>query len=241
MAVETPDLPPILPPDPIPPLRHGDRLTRAEFERRYHAMPHVKKAELLEGVVYMPPLPVSDAHGGPHFDLIGWMALYRCVTPGVVGSDNGTLRLDLDNEPQPDAFLRMLASHGGQARVSADGYVEGAPEVVGEVAVSSVAIDLNVRLPLYRRNGVREVILWRVLDREIDWFVLRGEQYGRLPLGEDGIYRSEALPGLWLDPAALVRGEMMTVVQVAQRGLASPDHAAFVRRLQHVAQQRGSV
>jgi hypothetical protein len=37
----------------IPPLENGDRLTRAEFMRRYAAMPEVK-AELIEGVVYVP-------------------------------------------------------------------------------------------------------------------------------------------------------------------------------------------
>ncbi len=235
MSVEVPDLPMPMLPEPTPPLRHGDRLTRAEFEFRYNAMPHIKKAELLDGVVYMPPFPVSDAHGGTHFDLIGWMGIYRFATPGVVGSDNGTLRLNLDSDPQPDAFLRILTSHGGKARLSADGFIEGSPELVGEVAVSSLPVDLNVKLPLYRRNGVREYILWRVLDREIDWFVLRGDQYERLPLGADGVYRSEVLPGLWLEPAALIRGELMTVGLVAQRGLVSPEHAEFVRHLEQVA------
>ena len=41
-------------PPRILPLEHGDHLTREEFERRYEAMPHVRKAELIEGVVYMP-------------------------------------------------------------------------------------------------------------------------------------------------------------------------------------------
>jgi len=96
----------------ILPLENGDRLTRPEFERRYAAMPHVKKAELIEGVVYMPSL-VSNEHAQPYFDLIAWLAFYRVATPGIAGGDNGSLRLDLDNEPQPDAFLRILAEHGG--------------------------------------------------------------------------------------------------------------------------------
>src|SRR4051812_20108352 len=100
----------------IPPLQPGDRLTRAEFERRYDATPNLKKAELIEGVVYMPP-PVSDGHSSPHFDLIGWLSIYRAATPGTAGGDNGSLRLDLDNMPQPDAFLRILESHGGQSRI----------------------------------------------------------------------------------------------------------------------------
>ena len=119
MPVETSNPPLAPPPEPIPPLRDGDRMTWDEFERRWDAMPEVKKAELLEGVVYMPPPPVSDEHGIPHFDLIGWLAMYRFATPGVVGADNATVRLDMANAPQPDALLRILASHGGHARIDA--------------------------------------------------------------------------------------------------------------------------
>ncbi len=231
MPVETSDLPLPPLPEPIPPLRDGDRMTWDEFERRWDTTPEVKKAELLEGVVYMPP-PVSDEHGIPHFDLNAWLGLYRLATPGVVGADNTTVRLDAANAPQPDTYLRILESHGGQARVGARGYIESAPELCAEVAVSSVRIDLNVKLPIYRRHGVREYIIWRVPDREVDWFVLRGDQYERLPQDENGVYRSEVLPGLWLDAAALVRGDLGAVSRVAQQGLASPEHAAFVRRLE---------
>ena len=198
-------------------------------------MPHLKKAELLEGVVYMPPPPVSDDHGGPHFDLITWLGQYRAATPGVTGSDNTSLRLDMASEPQPDAHLRILASHGGQVRLGPDRHVEGALELAAEVAVSSIPIDLTVKLPIYQRNGVREYILWRVPNRTIDWFVLRGAEYERLPAGTDGVYRSEVLPGLWLDAAALVRGDMAAVLRVAQQGLACPEHTAFVRRLGEAA------
>jgi Uma2 family endonuclease len=214
----------------VPELRAGDRLTRAEFERRYAAMPEVKKAELIEGVVYMPS-PVSQAeHGGPHFDVVGWMALYRSATPGVEGGDNSTLRLDLENEPQPDAFLRIRPQWGGQTR-DAGKYVEGAPELIAEVAASSVSYDLHDKLRAYQRNGVCEYLAWRVWDRAIDWFVLREGRYERLPLNSAGHYQSEVFPGLWLDPAALVGGDLAQVIAVLQQGLASPEHADFVRRL----------
>jgi hypothetical protein len=219
----------------IPRLHNGDRLSRDEFERRYEAMPELKKAELIEGVVFMPS-PVSEDHSEPHFDLITWLGLYRLATPGVVGGDNGTLRLDLDNEPQPDAYLRLLASHGGQARVEG-GYVTGAPELVAEVAVSRASIDLNAKLHVYRRNGVCEYVVWRVLDEAIDWFVLREGEFVALSATPAGWYKSEALPGLWLDPAALVRRDLMAVFQVAQQGVASPEHAAFLNRLQQAAQR----
>ena len=220
----------------VPPLENGDRLTRPEFERRYAAMPHVKKAELIEGVVYMPS-PVSNEHAQPHFDLITWLGFYRAATPGIAGGDNGTVRLDLDNEPQPDAFLRILAEHGGQSRVDEDGYVSDAPELVAEVARSSVSIDLHAKLNAYRRNGVREYIVWRVEDRTIDWFILREGRYETLAVGSDGLYRSEVLPGLWLDAVALLRGDLQAVFQTVQRGLESPEHVAFVRRLQEAASQ----
>jgi hypothetical protein len=98
----------------VPPLQNGDTLTAEEFERRFDAMPGLKKAELIDGVVYMPP-PVSDEdHGVPHFDLIAWLGMYRLATPGVAGGDNSTLRLDRRNRPQPDAYLRILPECGGR-------------------------------------------------------------------------------------------------------------------------------
>jgi Uma2 family endonuclease len=215
----------------IPPLEAGDRLTRAEFERRYEVMPQLKKAELIEGVVYIPS-PVSlNRHGRPHAHLITWLGIYEFDTEGVIVADNATTRFDLDNEPQPDAVLFIDPAKGGQARISPDDYIEDAPELVAEVASSSASYDLNDKLKVYRRNGVCESIVWRVRERQIDWFVLKGGEYLRLPLDDSGVYRSEVFPGLWLDPAALVRGDKKTLKATIQRGLASPEHAAFVARL----------
>src|SRR5436853_7856497 len=85
----------------LPPLEHGDRLTRIEFERRWEAMPELKKAELLDGIVYMPPPAVSFMHHGePHTDLLLLLATYREATPGIRCGHNSSLRLDLDNMPQ---------------------------------------------------------------------------------------------------------------------------------------------
>jgi Uma2 family endonuclease len=214
----------------VPPLMAGDHLTRDEFERRYQAMPHLKKAELIEGIVYMPS-PVSLAgHAVPHADFIGWLTSYRAYTPGVQAGDNGTLRLDLDNEPQPDAFLRILPEFGGQSKTVND-FVEGAPELVAEVSASTASYDLHEKLNAYRRNGVQEYIVWRVWDRAIDWFLLRGGKYELAQLPDNGLQLSSVFPGLWLDPAALLRGDLATVLRVLQDGLASPEHAAFVQQL----------
>src|SRR5437868_3440881 len=140
-------------PSIVPPLQNGDRLTRAEFERRYDATPGLKKAELIEGVVYMPP-PVSYAgHGGPHVQLATLFGTYSASTPGVEPGDNSSLRFDVDNMPQPDLCMLIRPERGGQVRIDDDGYIEGAPELVGEIAASSVSYDLHDKLDVYRRHG----------------------------------------------------------------------------------------
>jgi Uma2 family endonuclease len=222
-GVGTPALP--------PPLEHHDRLSREEFERRYAAMPHLKKAELLKGIVHMPSPVRNDQHGEPHADLVGWLFLYRAGTPGVRAADNTTVRLGLEDEPQPDALLRIPRERGGRCGVDPDGYLEGAPELVAEVASSSASYDLHVKLEVYREHRVLEYLVWRVGDRAVDWFALRGEQYELLAAGPDGILRSSVFPGLWLDPEALITGDTSRLVAVLQAGLASPEHAPFVERL----------
>jgi hypothetical protein len=157
----------------------------------------------------------------------------------VCSSGNATIHLNLDNEPQPDALMIVEARLGGQATVDADGYINGGPELVAEVAASSVSIDLNTKLRVYRRNRVREYLVWRVLDDALDWFVLRQTQYDRSQPGIDGVLRSEVFPGLWLDPAALLRLNLAVALQVLQQGLSSVEHAAFGTRLRQAASQFG--
>jgi Uma2 family endonuclease len=221
----------------IPLLQNGDRLNRLEFERRYEAMPWLKKAELIKGVVYMPAAAIRfDQHGGPQFDLISWMGWYRAATPGVRGGDNSSLRLDVENEPQPDAFLMIQPAYGGRATIDAEGYVTRGPELVGEVSASSVSYDLHDKLDVYREHGVQEYIVWRVLDKAIDWLSLHRGSYKPLAL-RDTVIRSKVFPGLWLHPKALIQGDMAEVAKIAQRGLASAEHAAFVKRLERVTRR----
>jgi Uma2 family endonuclease len=226
------NVPPV---DEVPVLEQGDRLSRAEFERRYEAMPEIKKAELIEGVVHLPSPVRHNRHGKPHGNLITWLGTYDASTPGVEMSDNATTRLDLDNEFQPDALLMIDSKHGGQARVDDNDYIVGGPELIAEVASSSVSIDLHDKLLVYRRTGVTEYLVWRILDQAIDWFILRNGEYVKLAPGEDGVLRSEIFPGLWLDQAALIRGDMAAVLARLQNGIAAPEHAAFVAGLQQTA------
>ena len=224
----------------IPPLENGDRLTRSEFERRYDAMPNLKNAELIEGVVYLRLMIPHRQHGEPHFHLTGWLGFYSAYTPGVEGGNSCHIRMDWDNMPQPDCVLFLQPEWGGQATIDADGYLAGAPDLIGEVTSSSASYDLHNKFQVYRRNGVREYIVWRVLDRQIDWFVHQEGRYDLIPPAADGILRSTVFPGLWLDPAALVRDDLDTLMGVLQRGLDSPEHAEFAaRRVQARAEPEG--
>ena len=215
---------------PAPPLENGDRLAAAEFERRWKQMPRMKKAELLDGVVYMAAAVSQDFHGGPHLCLATWLGNYLAATPGVIGGDNTTLRLDLQNEPQPDLHLSIRESHGGQSRIDQEGYVSGAPELILEISGSSVSYDSHAKKQVYRRFGVKEYVIWRVYDGEIDWHILRNGEFVRAdPL--DGVHRSAVFPGLWLDVAAMIKEDLAAVLKTAAAGVADPAHAEFVKRL----------
>jgi len=216
---------------PTPALANGDRLTRDEFERRYAAMPDVKKAELIEGTVYMPSPVHFEAHSEPHSAIVGWLVTYAAATPHVSVGDNATVRLDLDNEPQPDALLRIDADCGGQSAVSDDDYIEGAPELIVEVAHNSAAYDLHDKKQAYRRNGVQEYVVWQIEDERVDWFVLEEGTYLSLSPNEDGCLVSRAFPGLILDVEALLAEDVSAVLALVQEQIGTDAHQAFVDRL----------
>ena len=177
-----------------PALENGDRLTRCEFERRYAVRPEVKKAQLIEGIVYLPS-PVGLVHAEAHAAIQSVLTVYAAFTAGVRVADNATVRLDLDNEPQPDVLLRIESRAGGRSRVS-DAYLEGAPELIVEVAASSASIDLHDKLRAYRRNGVQEYVVWRTREQRIDWFELVDGDYLSLPPDDQGVIHSRVFPGL---------------------------------------------
>jgi len=218
-------------PQSPPPLETGDHLSRAEFERRYEACPEIKKAELIEGVVYVATPVRFEQHGRPHSDIITWLGVYRAATPGALVGDNTTVRLDNDNEPQPDALLRLEPTLGGRSRVGEDDYLEGPPELIVEIVASSAAYDLHSKRRVYQRNGVQEYLAVQMYEQRVDWFVLRDGVYELLVPDEAHVLRSEVFPGLWLPAAALLAGDLATVLEVLREGVASPEHAAFVARL----------
>ncbi|MFN0076415.1 MAG: Uma2 family endonuclease [Prosthecobacter sp.] len=215
-------------PDEIPPLENGDHLAAAEFLRRYEAMPEVKKAELIQGVVYLMASPVRiDLHGDPDSLAQGWLFTYAAHTRGVKSSTNATNRLGPDDIPQPDGMLRLLPQYGGQAKVDAKGYLCGAAELVVEVAASSASVDTREKFTTYRRARVQEYLVWRTRDQAVDWWVMEDDEYLRLEPDADGILRSRTFPGLWLNVPALIAEDSGALLATLQQGLASEAHQAF--------------
>ena len=212
-----------------PPLREGDRLDTQEFLYRWEAMPELKHAELIGGVVFFMPSPVSLHHSDAHTEMVRWLLSYDELTPGCHAGIDCTWKMGPKDVPQPDLFLRILPEHGGQSRI--DGaYTAGAPELIVEVTGSSLSRDLGIKLDLYRTAGVREYLTILLQPLQIIWRHLSRELYREIKPGDDGLLRSRVFPGLWLDPAA-VWNARRSVRTAVEKGARSPEHATFVRKL----------
>lgn len=204
-------------PSPVTILENGDRLNRDEFERRYTAS-NIKKAELIEGIVHVASPLRFTPHGKPHSNIITWLGTYQAAIAGLEVGIEPTVRLDDDNEPQPDAVLFRI---GGNAQIDGDGYITGAPELIAEIAASTVSYDLHSKKRIYERNGVKEYIVWRTLDCQIDWFILENGEYQKLEPDDSGIIRSREFEGLWLNVNAILQNDMSAVLKTLQTGIAS--------------------
>ncbi len=222
----------VLPSQRVPralPFRAGERMNQPTFHALAESLPAGVRAELIEGVVIVPP-SVTDDHATTHGHAV-WSAIgYKLHTPGVVAGDNGSVVLGPESEPQPDVALRLAPECGGQSRVE-NRYVTGAPELVIEIAVSTEATDLHARKRDYERGGVREYVVVAVERRRVMWFENVGGRFEERDPDADGVYRSRQFPGFWLDPAALLNQDGPRLLEVIHQGLASPEHAAFVEEL----------
>jgi Uma2 family endonuclease len=145
--------------------------------------------------------------------------------------DNTTSRMDPFNEPQPDVVLRLDPTAGGRSRVSSDDYLEGAPELIVEVAASSATYDLREKKTVYQRNGVQEYIVWQIFERRLDWFYFYEDEYEPLRPDADGVIHSQIFPGLNLNVRALLDGNLAQVLTTVQAGIQTTEHTAFVERL----------
>jgi len=158
--------------------------------------------------------------------------VYCAATAGVRYGKNVTVRLDAENEVQPDALLRIDERCGGQSRIGVDNFIEGAPELVVEIAVSSAAYDLHEKMRVHRRTGVREYVVWRVHDEQIDWFVLEDGVYTAQTPDATGIFASRVFPGLSVDTTALLAQDLAAVLATLQAGIQTRGHADFCAALE---------
>jgi Uma2 family endonuclease len=193
----------------LPPLESGDHLTRIEFHRRYCARPDIKKAELVEGVVYVAS-PVSPRHAGPHMRINHWLSSYWEHHPELELYDNVTVVLDADNEVQPDACLVHFGPGG--PRLDDEGkHLQGPPQLVVEVAASSASYDMHEKMRAYRRNSVPEYVVWLVLEEQVKWFRLQEGEYVLIEPNTNGIIESTEFPGLRLSVPKLLAGDLAGV------------------------------
>jgi Uma2 family endonuclease len=213
---------------PIPPLHNGDRLSQPEFHRRYEAMPPNIRAELIGGRVYMAS-PTCAPHGLHHSEFAAAAFLYSSETEGVEPATGATTILDDEVEPEPDVALRILPEYGGQCTMNEHLYWVGAPELVIEIAHSTIAVDLGEKKRDYERTGVVEYAVFAIVEQKLSWFDLKTAQ--ELQPDRRGVYRSLVFPGLWIDGRAVAAKDKRKLLSVVRNGLKSPAHTAFVKRL----------
>ena len=193
----------------VPPLENGDMLTLEEFERRWSFHPEIKKAELIDGMVFL-EMAVSRRHGKPHLTIAAWAALYEARTPDCEALADTTVRVDDKEALQPDVLLRKV--EGGTSTVSLDECIEGPPELAVEIAASSAAYDLHLKKEAYRRAGVQEYLVWQVFEQRLDWWELRDGEYRPPPVSSDGIVESRVFPGLRLPVDDVLAGNLAGVL-----------------------------
>jgi Uma2 family endonuclease len=216
-----------------PLLTNGDHLDQATFHRLYEQTPEDFHAELIQGVVFV-SCPVANPHCEYHAEVVIWLGTYKAYTPGTRVGDNGTVILDESNEPQPDVFLRIDESLGGNTSLNDKQYVVGPPELHVEIANTSAAIDLHDKKDAYEGAGVLEYLVLLIQDRQVRCFRLEGDSYRETFSGDSGIWKSEVFPGLWLDCGALLERNTRGLLDGLQQGLATPEHEEFRRRLSAV-------
>lgn len=219
----------------VPFLVNGQRMKQPEFHRRYEACPPHEKWELIGGIVYMAS-PLRYPHGNYDFSLGGALAVYAAGTAGVEGAHNVTSILGEESEPQPDLALRIATAYGGRSQVNQEAYLEGPPELIAEIAYSSLDIDMHRKREDYEAAGVIEYLVLSIEEQQLHWFDFPTSRMIRA--NRQGVYHSRTFPGLWIDGPALLAGNPGRLIEVVRQGLDSPEHARFVRRLQAAWRKR---
>ena len=192
----------------VPPLRHGDALSFAEFRRLWELHPEVKSAQLIDGRVFIEPF-VDEFHGLTSAIVIGWIARFFFIPPrGVEPLAHMTTELFGTQSVEADILVRR---HDGLSTIDGEGRMHGPPELAVEVASDfSVGLDLGRKKELYCEAGVLEYIVFQQ-DR-IDWFILEDGKYRSLLPDANGVIESRLFPGLRLQVQAMLDQDIATVI-----------------------------
>jgi Uma2 family endonuclease len=221
----------------LPTLENGDQLDQQTFHARYEAMPEDFRAELIGGIVYVSS-PQKVPHSKAQKLVVRWLDGYAEVTPATEVLLNNTQILGPDSEPEPDACLFIAPEYGGEVYADENEYLNGAPELIVEVSSSTESIDLHRKKRDYEKAGVREYVVLALRTQQVFWFVRQRGKYREVPLPSDGLFRSRVFPGLWLDGEAVLRNDRQRVLEALGQGLATPEHAAFVSKLEKQASRK---
>jgi Uma2 family endonuclease len=186
-------------------LASGDRLSQAEFHRRYLQYPESIRFELINGTVYRAS-PQRIPHGKYTSRLASVLSFYEMQTPGVENTVDSTVILGDKSEPR---------------------------QMVIEIAHSTVAIDLHEKKSDYEQAQIGEYVVICVEEKKVYWFDSVSRRTKKLP--SDGVLRSRMFPGLWIDCPALFAYDTRRLIRVLNKGLASPEHARFIKRLAKAA------
>ena len=224
------------------PLTDGERLTLAEYRERCAGLESrgiEQRTELIRGVVRVTEPPDNYFHAAPDADFAYLLRAYTRATPGTQSLVAGTLELPDSSQSQlgPDHLLLILPECGGQMRRCENGQVVGVSEFVVETANTSVRTDLAEKRDLYEATGVREYFVHVVRDQSCVVYRAKDGRFRPAEL-DNGVFRSETFPGLHVDCDALTTRDFERLVATLERGLATPGHAAFVKQLATIRDER---
>ncbi|WP_459558498.1 Uma2 family endonuclease [Lacunimicrobium album] len=219
-----------------PILHEGDHLTFDEFIARWENMNEFerrgKHPELINGKVYMNAAAISySGHGQPQRMILGLFEHFVAETPGVEWAAPVTAKLDDESGPEPDAELFILPEFGGNVQIN-NGFLTGTPDLVIEIAASSVSKDMFEKRDMYEQAGIPEYLVWRTEDRAFDYFRLEKQQYVHRTLDPEEKWFSRTFPTLVFDIHFLLAIDYRAALKTLRQSLASPAHAVFVAELQ---------
>jgi hypothetical protein len=216
----------------VPPFENGDRLDQKTFHDLYERTPFRFRAELVDGIVYLKiPKPVR-LRRRPRLSLSVWLGAYEAETEGVQIAMHATNILIDRNETHPYQTVIVDPALGGRTSINADDFVEGGAELLVEIAERSCSLPYHKKFEQYQKANVREYIIVNLESRNFNWFTNTANGFQPIKPNADGIMKSRVLPGLWLDREATLNDNNKRVRAVLDSGLASPEHAKFVTKLQ---------